>query len=247
MMGLNIVVLSLFGAALGGVVWWVWTQRQQAERQRQEAEERARMAQELARIGRSVQGIAHDISNLTTVVASSAAEFGSVSPQEIPDMVRELSVAAASIRKLSDALHGKKRPGGEPSTVEGIARMEVALHRREGLTIYFTADGDFPFAGDDVDAVRVVQNLVANAAREATAAGGEVRVRLSRAGLRVTNRVRDPSALDDRIYADGVSGSGSTGMGLANAVAAARRVGWRIRHEVQGADVTFVVEPGAPA
>lgn len=91
-----------------------------------------------------------------------------------------------------------------------------------------------------------MQNLLANAVREAAAAGGEVRVDLADDVLRVTNPLAAGAAPPEGLWDEGVSGGGSTGLGLTIARDLAAKIGWRIRHETEGREVSFVVTPAPP-
>jgi len=64
--------------------------------------------------------------------------------------------------------------------------------------------------------------------------------------LRISNPVRDPSLLDAGIWEQGVSRRGSSGQGLAIARRCADRIGWRLRHEVEGQRVCFIAELAEP-
>jgi signal transduction histidine kinase len=121
-----------------------------------------------------------------------------------------------------------------------------ALVQRTGVDVDLRLSGDLPFDGDDVDALRVVQNLMFNAARESRQHRDAcVSVALHRGELRISNPCGADVVLDDSIYDAGTSHRGSTGLGLWSARDAARRLGWKVRHEVAEGRVTFVVVPHA--
>jgi signal transduction histidine kinase len=232
---LEVALFTVFALLLGTVTWWSWKQRLQAEKQ-------AATSAELAGLGREVRGIAHDLSNLLSSLEPnlrSAIESHELEPEMLEDVERATSAA----KSLVDVIRHKPRDATKPASVEGIARLVASLLKRQYPEIYVVAEGELFYLGTDGDALQVVQNLVLNAVREATAVGkGSVQIRIVDGGLRITNRVRSPSQLDGRIYDERVSHSGSSGLGLGIARAAAARIGWTLRHEVNGDRVTFVVE-----
>jgi signal transduction histidine kinase len=235
MIELEVAIFTAFGLLLGTVAWWTWKQRLQAEKQ-------ASTSAELAGLGREVRGIAHDLSNLLAALGPnlrSAIESHEVESEMLDDVER----ATEAAQSLLDVIRGKPRDVSAPASIEGIVRFVAALLKREFPEIYVQVDGDLRFIGTDGDALQVVQNLVLNAIREASKIrGGQVQIQLSDGELRITNPVRAPALLDARIYDERVSHSGSSGLGLGIARAAAARIGWTLRHEVRGARVTFVVE-----
>lgn len=236
---LEVALFTTFGLLLGTVAWWTWKQRLQAEKQ-------AETSAELAGLGREVRGIAHDLSTLLTALGPnirSAVESQEPDSEALHDVER----ATEAAQSLLNVLRGKPRDASAPTSIEGIARFVAALLKRGFPEIYLSVDGDLCFLGTDGDALRVVQNLALNAIREAShIEGGQVLIRLSNGELRVTNPVRNPALLDAKIYEERVSHSGSSGLGLGIARAAAARIGWTLRHEVVGERVSFIVT-AAPA
>lgn len=239
MIELEAAIFTVFGLLLGAVTWWSWKQRRHAEQQ-------AATSAELAGLGREVRGIAHDLSNLLTVIGPnlrSAIESREVETEILEDVER----ATGAAQSLLNVIRGKPRDVSAPTSIEGMVRFVAALLKREFPEIYVKVDGELRFLGTDSDALQVVQNLVLNAVREASKIpGAQVRIHLSDGALRITNPVRAPSLLDANIYDERVSHSGSSGLGLGIARAAAARLGWTLRHEVSGERVSFVIE-SAPA
>ena len=127
------------------------------------------------------------------------------------------------------------------ASVEGIVRLAIALLRSQKTPIHLEVTGVLHYGGADIDALRVVQNLLVNAVREAARAEGEVRVELADGVLRITNPVAH--GVPARLWEEGVSGASSTGLGLTIARDAARKIGWQLRHELDGSRVSFVVTP----
>lgn len=235
---LEILVFTLCALGLVAVAWWLWKDRQNAHA-------RAQANAELAALGVGVHGIAHDLQNLFSVIVSNLAMVHTLSPEETQQVLRDVEAAARSACVLVQAMRGNT--GADPSrpgSLEGVVRLTVALLRGNKVPIDLKVDGDLPYFGSDADVVRLVQNLLFNAVREVRhIPRGRVRVSLTSQGLRISNPVRDPSRLDDSIYEEGVSHSGSTGKGLAIVRRSAAQLRWRVYHELRGHEVTFVVEP----
>jgi signal transduction histidine kinase len=234
----ELLAFTVFSLVLTGATWWAW-------KERQDALARAQANAELAALGVGVHGIAHDLQNLFTVIVSNLASVAHMTPEEQQQALRDVEAAARSACVLVQAMRGHGK-GGQAHTgsVEGVTRLTVALLRGNGVPIDLCVEGDLPYTGEDADAVRLVQNLLFNAVREAShIPRARVRVEVDARGLRVANPVRDPSRLDARIYEDGVSHSGSTGKGLAIARRAAERLAWQLNHELRGNEVVFVVAP----
>jgi signal transduction histidine kinase len=138
-----------------------------------------------------------------------------------------------------------RREGAGVGSTEAVVRLAVALLRRKGANIRLRLEGDLSYSGPDVDAVRVVHNLLFNAVREIQRIGGgaSVRIELRASGLSIANPVRDEARLSEKMYTRGASGEGSTGLGLAITRESAARVGWCVRHELREGHVWFFVEP----
>jgi hypothetical protein len=128
--------------------------------------------------------------------------------------------------------------------MEGITRLGVALMRSEAKGIELLVDGDFRYRGTDVDALRIVQNLLINAVREAQQVRlGKVTVRLDADSLRITNPIRKGLHLPASIWDPGVSLWGSTGVGLSVVRDTATRIGLAVSHDATEDEVTFVLSP----
>jgi signal transduction histidine kinase len=231
----TVILFSAFGLLLGGLAFWMWQQRQQAERQ-------ARMNEQLATMGREVRSIAHDMNQLFSVILPNLQVARDASPDELPDVLRSIERAAETANTLLQALKGHARtdPKGRASA-EGIVRLAIAMLRSQKTPIHLEIVGVLHYCGADIDALRVVQNLLFNAVREAARSEGEVHVELSDDMLRVTNPL--DRALPARLWEAGVSGGSSSGLGLSIARDAASKLGWRVRHELNGKEVSFVVTP----
>jgi signal transduction histidine kinase len=201
----------------------------------------------------TVDALAHDLQNLLTAMSMalpSTADVGAVDTASlVSDLDRSLSSAVKMVRAMRALYRAELEEPATRDSVEGMVRLAVALLRRKDGRVKLAVRGDFEFVGRRIDALRVIQNLLFNAQREAESIeGGYVRVELESNELRVSNPVRDPDALDGSIYARGRSLRGSSGLGLANAVAVAQTLGWKVDHVMQegplGANwVCFRVKP----
>ena len=233
----EVVLFTVFGLLLGGLAFWTWQQRQQAERQ-------ARMNEQLATMGKEVRSIAHDMNQLFSVILPNLQVARDASPDELPEVLRSIERAAETANTLVQALKGQQRSDATGrASAEGIVRLAIALLRGQKTPIHLKVSGVLHYRGADIDALRVVQNLLFNAVREAARTGGAVNVGLSDARLRVTNPIE--GAPPARLWDAGVSGRGSSGLGLSIAREAANKLGWRVHHEVAGSELTFVVTQAA--
>jgi len=231
---IEVMLFTAFGVLLGGFAFWTWQQRQQAERQ-------ARMNEQLALLGKEVRSIAHDMNQLFSVMIPNLQVARDASPEELPEVLRSIERAAETANTLVQALKGGRHDPTGRTSAEGIVRLAIALLRSQETPIHLEVRGVLHYRGADIDALRVVQNLLFNAVREAARAEGEVRVELSDGVLRMTNPVA--SGVPARLWEEGVSGGGSSGLGLTIASDAATKIGWRLRHELEENRVSFVVTP----
>lgn len=221
-----------------GAAWMVW----QLWRTRQAEIARAEHNAELAQLTRQMDGIAHDLTHLMSGISNNLALATVLKPEELQLMISDMERAANSASKLVEAARTSAVPIPSRRSIEGIVRLAVALHRKQGLRIELCVQGDFTHRGTDGDALRVLQNLLANAAREAES-GGLVEVSLDREALRITNPLRSGVTLPANLYERGVSGSGGSGVGLWIARELAERVGCTLDHVVGEGVVTFVLTP----
>jgi signal transduction histidine kinase len=228
-----------FSLILSAGIWWTWRQRELAQRQ-------AEMNARLAELGKSLEGLAHDIAQLVNLLLVNM-QMAWKHPDESSPSLSQMERAAEALRKLVEALQHPETAQAEHGSTEGVLRLVSGLFRGKGTILDLRIRGDMPFHGSHADAVRLIQNLLANAVHEASRfTGGHVQVELARDGLRISNPVREPSRLDESIYEPRVSHSSSTGFGLDISRRAARRLGWSLAHEVHGQEVTFFVRPTSP-
>ncbi len=234
-LSIEVAIFTGFGFMLSAIVWWTWQQRQQARAQ-------AELNATLATLGKEVQAIAHDMSNIVGVVLTDAEAALMAPPEDLREALEAVERGAQSASSLAKALKGRPATSDELRSAEGLVRKSVAL-MRSSARIALSVDGDMQFRGDELDVLRLVHNLLVNAAEETRQFEKSiVKVDLEEGVLRVSNQVRDPGKLDESMFLEGKSGRGSTGLGLSIARDAAGRVGWGLRFEVAGDRVTFIVE-----
>ncbi len=235
-MYVSVALFTAFALVLGLVLFRIW-------RDRTLADERAAANEERAALGEAVQAVAHDRANLCGILLGNLSTAHDLPPDELDEALNDVERAAGSAKLLVRALRGDAMGEAVDEPASGIVRVLVALHRRRGAAIQLRASGELVYTGHSADAFRVLHNLLANAVREVSAIpGGEVVLEVRSGELRITNPVRDASKLGDSIWTRGVSGARSSGLGLSIARDSAARIGWRLRHEVAGGAVTFVVE-----
>lgn len=231
---LQATMLAAFSLLTGGALWWMW-------RKRWAAEQRASQNERLADRGRSADDLAHDVLNLVALIRLNLGLMPALDPPEQEDIVDDVRDAARLAYELFRDLDDE-RGESSPRTVGEVVRSLARLVRWTGVRVEIQADGEPSFRGEVVDVVRVAENLLLNAAREAVLSGRpEVLVTLSDEALVVRNAVRDPRSLDDRIHEAGHSKEGSVGRGLAIARRSAAGLGWEIAHRVGGDWVEFEV------
>lgn len=234
------VEAAMLTAVVVGFVWVLW----HLWRSRQTELQRAERNAELAQLSRTMEGIAHDLQNLMGLITSNLSAASSLKSEDLRQMIEDVERAAWSASRLVEAARGATAPILSSRSVEGIVRLQVALMRREGVPVTLRVSGDFQYRGTDLDAQRVIQNLFANAAREAARFDeGKVIVDLDREALRVTNPVERGLALPASIWEHGVSFRGSSGTGLTVAREAASRIGLTVTDEQGDGQVTFVIRP----
>ncbi|MGZ3422844.1 MAG: sensor histidine kinase [Polyangiales bacterium] len=238
---MSVIVFTLFAGALGVALWNVWKQRSAAD-------ERAASAAEGAALAEAVNAIAHDVDNLMSVLLMNLSAAHHAPPNELEETLGDAERAARSAGMLVRAMRGQTLPPVTDEPLEPIVKLMVALQRRRGADMDLTIEGSMTFTGHAADAFRIVHNLLENAVREAKQIeGGRTTVVVAPQMLSVSNPVRAPESLAASIYERGVSGQGSSGLGLAITREAAARLGMRLEHRMTGNVVTFQLDGRAPA
>ena len=240
---LSTIVFTLFALALGAGIWWTWREREAARKHAELAERQAATNAELAVLGERVKAVAHDVDNLFAILLSNLSSANALPPDELREVLSDVQRATSSASRMMRAIRNAKvGPGGERS-VEPIVQLVAALLSRGDVQIEVEHKGKLTYVGSEEDALRVIQNLVVNATREARSIeGAKVRIVVDDGALRVTNPTRTPEALlGDDIYEGGVSRAQSSGLGLAIVKQRAAAIGWGVHHRVQCGEVCFSV------
>jgi signal transduction histidine kinase len=240
---LSTIVFTLFAIALGWAIWWTWRQREAARKHAELAEKQAATNAELAVLGERVRAVAHDVDNLFAILLSNLSSADALPPEELREMLSDVQRATSSASRMIRAIRNAKvGPGGERS-VEPIVQLVAALLARGEVPIEVEHKGMLTYVGSEEDALRVVQNLVVNATREAKSIdGARVRIVIEEGSLRVTNPTNKSAALfGEAIYEDGVSGNASSGLGLGIVKQRAEAIGWGVQHRVALGEVCFSV------
>lgn len=229
------LTFMFFGLLLGALVWRMWEQR---ELERERAERNA----QLAELGTKVDDLAHDLrTHLSTIQLD--LYVASTAPPEARE--RAMRQAQQVVDRAAALLRGVRRAAGnEPPasrSVEDIVRGGIEMARTHGADVRLDVRRPMTFEGQEGTALRVFNNLLTNAMTAARADGGsEIHVEIDGC-IRVTNRITGPMPPGEAIYGRGVSGSGSSGVGLAIAREQAAELGWSVSHAVEDGRVTFTV------
>lgn len=233
---IELIIYTTVALLFGVVVWWVWTQRQMALRQ-------AEMNAELSELGRGLRGVAHDLNHYFELIATKIDGVRELSAPELHESLDEISRTTRGAANLVRTIRGEAVPVRRASA-EGVVRLSVIMMRGCGVPIELRVNGKLPYEGDDSDALRAIQNVLSNAVREAARhEAAAVVVELSEGTLSVSNPVDPSTSFGDEVYDDGISGAGSTGLGLGVARQAAERVGWQVSHAFVDRTVVFTFGP----
>lgn len=242
------IVLSSLALSSAAAIWWTWRRRFEAERRAEEAQRQASANRELADAGRAADELAHDLGNLVAVLHVNLHDLDWSERERAREAVRDVQTAALAMYTMLSAWRG-----GEGAEVSGgssalLLTTLCSLVGRTGIEIEPRVEAALPFDGSEDDVVRVLENLLITASREAIRAGQpRIDVRMSASELRIENRIRDPETLEERMLEVARGRQGWSARGSAIARAAAARVGWNIVHAVDAERMTFVVSPVRPS
>ena len=240
---MSTIVTSSFALLSAGAIWWSWRKRFEAEALAESARLEARENRELADAGRSARALAHDLGNLVAILHLNLQQLDCSEQEKARETVEDVQRAALAVHRMFAGWRSGKTRASSGSSAVMLTTL-CGLVSRTGIEIESRVQGSLPFEGADEDVVRVLENLLLSAGREAIRAGDpRVEVNMSDDQLRVVSRIRDAERLDERIHEGGRSFQFSTGRGLELAREAASRVGWRLVHAVDDERVTFVVRP----
>ncbi|MCA9607732.1 MAG: HAMP domain-containing histidine kinase [Myxococcales bacterium] len=233
-------LLAVFALGAGSALFWTW-------RKRWAAEQRAKEQAALAAVGRNVDELAHDLSNLIGLIHLNLRMAPMVDEEDRDEVLADLGHSAEMVYAMFRRIRGRSEDL-EGASPEQLLQTLTHMVRRTGVEVTLDIEAPLRAEGSPLAFLRLAENLLMNAAREATLAGvPRLRVRMTEASLEVENPIRSATSLDDSIYESGVSRSGSTGRGLAIAKAAADALGCALTHHVEGRMVTFVVRPALDA
>ncbi len=240
---MSVIVTSSFALLSAWAIWWTWRKRFEAEAVAEQARKEAHANRELADAGRAARDLAHDLGNLVAILHLNLQQLDWSEREKARETVRDVQLAALAVHRMFAAWRGGEQRGPDGSSAVLLTTL-CGLVGRTGLEIESRVHAPLPFRGSDEDVVRVLENLLLSAGREAIRAGDpRVEVEMSAEQLRIASRMRDPERLEERIYEQGESFEGSTGRGLTLARQAAGRVGWRLVHALGDDRVTFIVRP----
>jgi signal transduction histidine kinase len=221
-------------------LWLVWRSR---ESERRRANSALATVERLQTVADGTDGVAHDVNNLLSSVAMNLSGIDQLvlnNPEEASEVIEDASSALYTATRLLAALRSEVAGVDSDATTADFVRLQAALHRKI-VPMDVNVQADLAHGGQWEAAARILQNLFANAVREARATGGRVQVWLSEGELSIGNPVRAPEMVQGDIFEPGVSHSGSSGRGLHVARELARQIGWSIHHEVEGSHVRFVI------
>lgn len=241
----SLTIFTGFAILLALVLVRVWRDRMLADKRAAENEERAAVAE-------AVHAVSHDVDNLFAVLLGNLSAAQDMRAEEVAEMLADLEPAARAAKDLFHSLRGDRTGVVSAESFATIVRVLVGMQRRRGIDVALEMKGDLDYVGRPGHGFRIVYNLLANAAREVEKiAGGRIEVRLTNDELSIRNPLRPGHTIDDRVFETGVSGYGSSGLGLANAREAAAAIGLAISYLVEGSAVTFKVaraaQPGVEA
>ncbi len=186
----------------------------------------------LASIGRLAAGLAHEIGNPLTGIASIAQnlryektrEAIDAGIEEILEQTRRINDIVQSLMQYSRG--GAPAPAREVVALDTVARQALELirltHKDKGLRFVMEGDDGLTMVGDPQRLSQVFVNLLDNAC-DASPHGGEVRITLGRTHGWIEVRIRDhgegiPESIRERLFEPFTTtkpaGKG-TGLGLA--------------------------------
>ena len=237
-------VLSSFALMSAWAIWWTWSRRFEADQHATRARNEADANRELAAAGRAAGDLAHDLGNLVAIVHLNLQQIDWHGREMARETVRDVQHATLAMYQVFQQWRGQKGKLSTPSSALFLQTL-CSLLGRTGLEVELQIDAPLSYDGSDEDVVRVLENVLLNAGREAVRARDpRVSVEMTAAHVRIECPVRDVERLEARIHEDQNGYEGFTGRGLTIARRAAARVGWRIVHAVEEEHVVFLIRAG---
>jgi len=189
--------------------------------------------------------ILHDLKGAACAVGPILEDLRSAPPNEndandIRSLFERISLMASATgeqapRTTSGAFE-------KASAIESIVRVVAKSHEKVAR-VRIEKLGRLAISRElEGQAMRLVDNLVANAARESQGLG-DVWVTVTPEGLVVQNLTRDP-AKAEQCLRERRSGHGSSGLGISIVSEMAANLGWTVRWHVSHGDRTVTVHAG---
>ncbi|MBL6935732.1 MAG: response regulator [Alphaproteobacteria bacterium] len=218
------VILFALALALAWFAYRRWHQyqreletRKRAEKQAEQAEQELRQAQKMEAVGQLTGGIAHDFSNLLTIIQGNVELLGE---EDIPpELVRELAAEALAASQRGGELTRRllafaRRQPLQPRPLDLnllVAGMTGLLRRTLGapVEIETVIGGDLWFAvADPLQVENAILNLALNA-RDAMPGGGVLRLESANVTLDADYAALHPDAVAGEFVLLLVSDSGA--------------------------------------
>lgn len=194
---------------------------------------------ELANAGRAAHDLAHDLGNLVAILHLNLHDFEWNERENARAAVRDVQAAALAMYGMFAAWRGESARSAAGSSAFLLTTL-CSLVSRTGVTVEPRIEAPLAFEGADDDVVRVLENLLITACRQAIRAGDpRVHVEMSAGELRISTRL--PERPEEQPSAEARAGRAARGVTIARQAAA--RVGWRIVQTVDDERTTFVVRP----
>jgi two-component system, cell cycle sensor histidine kinase and response regulator CckA len=200
-------------------------------------------SQRLMTVGELASGVAHDVNNMLTVIATHA-DLLERALEDRPELKRSLEVIGTAVEHASGVSRTMLDLGGKPNAQQPVldlrdlvneilALLERTLAKRLTLESKLDLEEPLPVRADRIQIGQVLLNLALNA-RDAMAGGGRLTLRLERDGERsVRLSLQDtgpgiPPELRERVFEPFFTtraDRGGTGLGLPMARRIARAHG----------------------
>ncbi len=218
------VILFALALALAWFAYRRWHEyqrelgtRKRAEKQAEQAEQELRQAQKMEAVGQLTGGIAHDFSNLLTIIQGNVELLGE---EDIPpELVRELAAEALAASRRGGELTRRllafaRRQPLQPRPLDLnllVSGMTGLLRRTLGapVEIETVTGGDLWFAvADPLQVENAILNLALNA-RDAMPGGGVLRLETANITLDADYAALHPDAVAGEFVLLAVADSGS--------------------------------------
>jgi len=232
---LHSLLLAAFALGAATSIFWMWRMRWAAER-------RVSEQSFLVEIGRNADDLAHDLSHLVGLIQLNLFVADVGDPQQQREILEDLKESSTMLYSMFRELRGRRVSDRAVATPERSLRTLAQLVERTGVVVALRVEASLAHGGAPLTFLRLIENLILNAAREATLAGeSRVDVFMNESRLEVGNRLRDEPHPREAVVASSPGREGSPGRGLAIARASARAMGHVLSHHVDEDYLVFVV------